>query len=116
AKPQFPRGEPVTHPQAKTELHVEKAIAVQPVKAQVAEKASIPAPATTAQVRKQEPNASQSAKTGAPGGQAIKVSAANTPRKQEMAVVKPLNNVSEKGPVISPRLLKAEVHSAQTVK
>jgi murein DD-endopeptidase MepM/ murein hydrolase activator NlpD len=116
AKPQFPRAEPVTHPQPRTELHVEKAIAVQPVKAQVAEKTSILPPPAIAQVRKQEPNASQLAKMGVPGGQAIRVSTVNTPPKQEVAVVRPLNSVSEKRPAISPQPLKAEVHSVQTVK
>jgi murein DD-endopeptidase MepM/ murein hydrolase activator NlpD len=114
AKPQFPRAEPVTHPQAKTELHVETAIAVQPVKPQVAGKTAIPAPAATVQVRKQEPIASQSSKAEGPGGQATKVSAANALRKQEATLTKPLNTASQKA--VPPAPLKAEVHSDQAVK
>ena len=116
ASSHFPRAEAVSKSQAKTEMHVENAIAVQPTKPQAPENKVLPATPAIGQVGKGQPVTSQPSKAEDPGGQTIKASTASTSSaKVAVAVAKPVSTTNKERATPS-QPFKAEVLSNQTVK
>src|SRR5207249_10265115 len=109
-KPQYPRAEAVVHPQARTETHIEKAIAVHPAKPQVIPKTPTPAASPAAQVRKQESVASSPAKAQVGTSQPTSVSAAIAPsHKQEVKPTKLPSVTSPRAPAVVSQPAKTQV-------
>ena len=125
ASPHFPRAEAVSNSQAKTEMHVEKAIAVQ-LQASGGEAMKVPTASTLppkAAVAVAKPvnamsngQASQPLKTEVHSGQAIKASTATTPSpKAAVAVAKALN-AATKAQATPSQQPKGEALSSEATK
>src|SRR6266403_1353624 len=116
ASAHFPRAEAVHNSEAKTEMHIEKAIAMQPTKPQAPANSVLPATRAAGQVGRGQPVTSQPSKAEASGGQTIKTSTASTSSaKPTVAIAKPVSTTN-KEPATPSQPFKAEVHSNQPVR